>query len=84
MGEQEVRIPAAGRKGEPKNQAEMKDDTNAAREDKQVSPLPLSCYFWLFYPFFISLTIHQREKQWIRGYVFLGLGFKAHHLDFLV
>jgi len=42
MGEQEVRIPAAGRKGEPKNQAEMKDDTNAAREDKQVSPLPLS------------------------------------------
>ncbi len=42
MGEQEVRIPAAGRKGEPKNQAEMKDDTNAAREDKQVLPLPLS------------------------------------------
>lgn len=33
---QEVRIPAAGRKGEPKNQEEMKDDTSAAREDKQI------------------------------------------------
>jgi len=46
---QEVRIPAAGRKGEPKNQAEMKDDTNAAREDKQammraLSMPPLSDY----------------------------------------
>lgn len=34
---QEVRIPAAGRKGEPKNFSELKDDTNAAREDKQVN-----------------------------------------------
>jgi hypothetical protein len=29
------------------------------------------------------LTIHQRGKQWITGFFFLGLGFKAHHLDFL-
>jgi hypothetical protein len=42
MGEHEVQIPAIGRKGEPKNQAKMKDDTNATREDKQVLPLPLS------------------------------------------
>ncbi len=42
MGEHEVRILAARRKGEPKNQPEMKDDTNAAQEDKQVSPVPLS------------------------------------------
>ncbi len=34
MGEHEVQIPAARRKGEPKNQAEMKDDTNVAQEDK--------------------------------------------------
>jgi hypothetical protein len=42
MGKQEVWIPAARRKGEPNNQAEMKDDTNVAQEDKQVLPLPLS------------------------------------------
>jgi hypothetical protein len=43
MGEHEVQILAAvGRKGEPKNQAKMKDDTNIAQEDKQFSPLPLS------------------------------------------
>jgi hypothetical protein len=42
MGEQEIRILAVGRKGEPKNQEKMKDDTNATRKDKQVSPLPLS------------------------------------------
>ena len=30
-------MPAAGRKGEPKNRGEMKDDTNGARDDKQVS-----------------------------------------------
>ncbi|KAJ7515362.1 hypothetical protein O6H91_22G011400 [Diphasiastrum complanatum] len=46
---QEVRIPAAGRKGEPKNQGDIKDDTNVAREDKQIvtrafSALPLSNY----------------------------------------
>lgn len=34
--EQEVRIPSAGRKGEPRNHGELKDDTNSAREDKQV------------------------------------------------
>lgn len=33
---QEVRIPSAGRKGEPRNHGELKDDTNSAREDKQV------------------------------------------------
>lgn len=39
---QEVRIPAAGRKGEPKNQGEMKDDTSAARDDKQIMTRILS------------------------------------------
>ncbi|XP_073037231.1 DNA-(apurinic or apyrimidinic site) endonuclease [Primulina eburnea] len=33
---QEVRMPAAGCKGAPKNQAELKDDTNSSREEKQV------------------------------------------------
>jgi hypothetical protein len=42
MGQQEVPIPVVGKKGEPKNQAEMKDDTNATQEGKQVSPLSLS------------------------------------------
>jgi hypothetical protein len=42
MGQQEVPIPVAGKKGEANNQAEMKDDTNAAQEGKQVSPLSLS------------------------------------------
>lgn len=39
---QEVRIPAAGRKGEPKNQGEMKDDTNPARDEKQIMMRALS------------------------------------------
>ncbi|KAL9235583.1 hypothetical protein vseg_010329 [Gypsophila vaccaria] len=39
---QEVRMPAAGSKGAPKNQAELKDDTNAAREEKQVLMRALS------------------------------------------
>lgn len=34
---QEVRMPAAGRKGETKNQGELKDDTSAARDEKQVN-----------------------------------------------
>ncbi|XP_073144664.1 DNA-(apurinic or apyrimidinic site) endonuclease isoform X2 [Henckelia pumila] len=33
---QEVRMPAAGCKGAPKNQAELKDDTSSSREEKQV------------------------------------------------
>ncbi|KAK3005722.1 hypothetical protein RJ639_016707 [Escallonia herrerae] len=32
---QEVRIPAAGAKGAPKNPKELKDDTNSSREEKQ-------------------------------------------------
>ncbi|KAH9613819.1 hypothetical protein KSS87_021710 [Heliosperma pusillum] len=39
---QEVRMPAAGSKGAPKNQGELKDDTNAAREEKQVLMRALS------------------------------------------
>lgn len=44
---QEVRMPAAGgSKGSPKNQADIKDDTNPSREEKKVGstsypPLPL-------------------------------------------
>lgn len=52
---QEVRMPAAGSKAAPKNQAEIKDDTNSAREEKRVFmfPSPLiyynrSSYFFLF------------------------------------
>lgn len=46
---QEVRIPAAGRKGEPRNPSEIKDDTSSAREEKQImmralSMSPLSDY----------------------------------------
>ncbi|KAL7191781.1 hypothetical protein ACSBR2_023787 [Camellia fascicularis] len=33
---QEVRMPAAGSKGAPKNPAELKDDTSASREEKQI------------------------------------------------
>lgn len=33
---QEVRMPSAGSKGAPKNQGELKDDTNASREEKKV------------------------------------------------
>ncbi|GMP34007.1 hypothetical protein CsSME_00007072 [Camellia sinensis var. sinensis] len=33
---QEVRMPAAGSKGAPKNPGELKDDTNASREEKQI------------------------------------------------
>ncbi|XP_057534602.1 DNA-(apurinic or apyrimidinic site) endonuclease isoform X1 [Amaranthus tricolor] len=39
---QEVRMPAAGSKGAPKNQGELKDDTNASREEKQVVMRALS------------------------------------------
>jgi hypothetical protein len=46
-GEQEVRIPSAGRKGEPKNPCELKDDTNSAREDKQVCYKISCCVFLL-------------------------------------
>ncbi|KAG6542858.1 hypothetical protein Mapa_015762 [Marchantia paleacea] len=45
----QVRLPAAGRKGENKNQGIIKDDTSAAREEKQavmraLSVSPLSDY----------------------------------------
>ncbi|KAF3793666.1 DNA-(apurinic or apyrimidinic site) lyase [Nymphaea thermarum] len=33
---QEVRMPAAGSKGTPKNPGELKDDTNSAREEKRI------------------------------------------------
>ncbi|XP_057487245.1 DNA-(apurinic or apyrimidinic site) endonuclease-like [Actinidia eriantha] len=33
---QEVRMPAAGSKGAPKNQGELKDDTNSSREEKKI------------------------------------------------
>ncbi|GAB4860534.1 hypothetical protein Ancab_035694 [Ancistrocladus abbreviatus] len=33
---QEVRMPAAGAKDGPKNQGELKDDTNALRTEKQI------------------------------------------------
>lgn len=33
-------MPAAGAKGTPKNQGELKDDTSSSREEKQVF-----CYF---------------------------------------
>uniref|UniRef100_A0A7N0RJ81 DNA-(apurinic or apyrimidinic site) endonuclease n=1 Tax=Kalanchoe fedtschenkoi TaxID=63787 RepID=A0A7N0RJ81_KALFE len=39
---QEVRMPAAGSKGAPKNPGELKDDTNAAREEKRVLMRALS------------------------------------------
>ncbi|OEL22487.1 hypothetical protein BAE44_0016494 [Dichanthelium oligosanthes] len=34
---QEVRMPAAGSKGAPKNPSELKDDTSSSRDEKQVS-----------------------------------------------
>lgn len=39
---QEVRMPAAGLKGRPKNQGELKDDTSASRDEKQVLMRALS------------------------------------------
>ncbi|GJN13406.1 hypothetical protein PR202_gb00102 [Eleusine coracana subsp. coracana] len=33
---QEVRMPAAGSKGAPKNPSELKDDTSSSRDEKQV------------------------------------------------
>ncbi|KAJ3672669.1 hypothetical protein LUZ60_007390 [Juncus effusus] len=39
---QEVRIPAAGSKKGPKNPSELKDDTNASREEKQIVMRALS------------------------------------------
>ncbi|KAI5665007.1 hypothetical protein M9H77_24330 [Catharanthus roseus] len=39
---QEVRMPAAGAKGAPKNPRELKDDTNSSREEKQVVMRALS------------------------------------------
>lgn len=30
-------MPSAGSKGAPKNQGELKDDTNASREEKKVN-----------------------------------------------
>ncbi|KAJ4775116.1 DNA-(apurinic or apyrimidinic site) lyase [Rhynchospora pubera] len=39
---QEVRIPAAGAKGAPKNPGELKDDTSASREEKQIVMRALS------------------------------------------
>jgi len=31
-------MPAAGSKSSPKNQGELKDDTNSSREEKKVNP----------------------------------------------
>ncbi|GAA0175256.1 hypothetical protein LIER_41879 [Lithospermum erythrorhizon] len=39
---QEVRMPAAGSKGAPKNPRELKDDTTASREEKQILMRALS------------------------------------------
>ncbi|XAR50281.1 DNA-(apurinic or apyrimidinic site) lyase [Bertholletia excelsa] len=39
---QEVRMPAAGTKGAPKNQGELKDDTSSSREEKQILMRALS------------------------------------------
>ncbi|KAK4756135.1 hypothetical protein SAY87_009892 [Trapa incisa] len=39
---QEVRMPAAGSKGAPKNPGELKDDTSSAREEKQLLMRALS------------------------------------------
>lgn len=39
---QEVRMPAAGSKGAPKNPGELKDDTSASREEKQIMMRALS------------------------------------------
>ncbi|CAL0320043.1 unnamed protein product [Lupinus luteus] len=39
---QEVRMPAAGSKGTPKNQGELKDDTNPSREEKKILMRALS------------------------------------------
>lgn len=39
---QEVRMPAAGSKGTPKNPRELKDDTSSSREEKQVMMRALS------------------------------------------
>lgn len=39
---QEVRMPAAGSKGAPKNPSELKDDTSSAREEKKVLMRALS------------------------------------------
>ncbi|KAF3436798.1 hypothetical protein FNV43_RR19551 [Rhamnella rubrinervis] len=39
---QEVRMPAAGSKGAPKNQGELKDDTSSSREEKQIMMRALS------------------------------------------
>ncbi|KAF6157558.1 hypothetical protein GIB67_004496 [Kingdonia uniflora] len=36
IGIQEVRMPAAGSKGAPKNPRELKDDTSSSREEKQI------------------------------------------------
>ncbi|OWM65466.1 hypothetical protein CDL15_Pgr009056 [Punica granatum] len=46
---QEVRMPAAGSKGAPKNPGELKDDTSSSREEKQIlmralSSLPFGNY----------------------------------------
>ncbi|XP_040986711.1 DNA-(apurinic or apyrimidinic site) endonuclease isoform X4 [Juglans microcarpa x Juglans regia] len=46
---QEVRMPAGGSKGAPKNPGELKDDTSSAREEKQIlmralSSLPFANY----------------------------------------
>ncbi|XP_072950804.1 DNA-(apurinic or apyrimidinic site) endonuclease isoform X1 [Typha angustifolia] len=46
---QEVRMPAAGSKGAPKNPSELKDDTSSSREEKQMvlralSSLPFKNY----------------------------------------
>ncbi|KAL5206805.1 hypothetical protein ABZP36_035014 [Zizania latifolia] len=50
---QEVRMPAAGSKGSPKNPSELKDDTSSSREEKQVVLRALStppfkdyCVWW--------------------------------------
>ncbi|MCO5562078.1 hypothetical protein L7F22_015704 [Adiantum nelumboides] len=53
----EVRIPAAGRKGEPKNQGEMKDDTNSARDEKHASYQSGRHYF------FVVLDMQKHEAD---------------------
>ncbi|GAV90405.1 Exo_endo_phos domain-containing protein [Cephalotus follicularis] len=53
---QEVRMPAAGSKGAPKNPGELKDDTSSSREEKQILMRALSSPPFVNYQVWWSLA----------------------------
>uniref|UniRef100_A0ACD5TK52 Uncharacterized protein n=1 Tax=Avena sativa TaxID=4498 RepID=A0ACD5TK52_AVESA len=75
---QEVRMPAAGSKGGPKNPSELKDDTSASREEKQIVLRALSSSPFKDYRVWWSLS----ESKYAGTAVFMKKKFEPKKVSF--